>query len=950
MLRIGLAEKLIAAKNAAERIHLLKANKKLADGKLALAIKDTCYSAWTSTPVTARKAASALKDLYNFAPQDEIKALFLWVSGISELTKGKLEQAVEALDAASGEFLKLKCGHESAQTQVAKLIALALIGRYTEAVSAGQKILKVLEKYGDELTAGKVEKNLGNILSRQELHHRAEKYYLSACKRFNKIGEKSELIMAENGLAITYTQLNDFGKAGKFFAQALKNACDAKMFLTAAEIEASMGNLALFRGRYDEALKFLELSRRKYEELDMPHQTAVAGLEIAGIYRELNLTDEAFEIYSRTAETLKKLKLQGEEARARAELGKVALLLGKTEFARKELGRSARLYELEKNETGAASVRLEEARLEFGQNNVDRALDIITETEKLLAGSESFRYKLALKLLKANALGQKGKIIRAEKLLVRILAEAKDQEQPNMTLASLNSLGKLAQKIKNKTKAKKYFKQAITLIEKLRAPLAGEEFRMAFLADKLEPFENLASIYLAENKFSEAFLYTERARSRALIESLSNGSKILQPGIPRELKEKLARLREELNWYYSRIDRAADHELAKLQKETKHREKQIAVLMRQIESTRARGKTEDHPGAKAPHFPSKEGSSKEGSFDAAQVRNQLGGKKLLVEFVKVNGVFSAFVVDEKKIRFVKDLAAEEEILSLLKGLQFQFGALRYGAGIPEKFAAELKKRADLYLRKLYERLLRPLESYLDGRDLVIIPAAALYYVPFHALYDGEKYTAEDREVVYAPSAAIWLALQRKPAGKLKKAMLMGFADEAIPLVDREIDELKKIFPDAEVFKGEKATFEAYVKNAPGFDLLHLACHGQFRPENPMFSSLHLAGGWVTVKDICAQKLSAGLVTLSACETGLNKIFAGDEIIGLARGFLSAGVNSLIISLWTVNDAAAAGLMKAFYENLQRGHTAAASIRIAQKEFIARGEHPYFWSPFALIGR
>ena len=71
----------------------------------------------------------------------------------------------------------------------------------------------------------------------------------------------------------------------------------------------------------------------------------------------------------------------------------------------------------------------------------------------------------------------------------------------------------------------------------------------------------------------------------------------------------------------------------------------------------------------------------------------------------------------------------------------------------------------------------------------------------------------------------------------------------------------------------------------------------FGPDNPMYSSLHLADGWVTVRDVTETKIDAELVTLSACETGLSKIHAGDEILGLARGFLSAGAKRLVLSLW-----------------------------------------------------
>jgi CHAT domain-containing protein len=268
----------------------------------------------------------------------------------------------------------------------------------------------------------------------------------------------------------------------------------------------------------------------------------------------------------------------------------------------------------------------------------------------------------------------------------------------------------------------------------------------------------------------------------------------------------------------------------------------------------------------------------------------------------------------------------------------------------DKFAAELKGRTDFYLQKLYEKLLKPLMGFIQDRNLIIVPVSVLHYVPFQALFDGENYVVENREVVFSPSSTIWKTLDKRPLRKLKNVLLMGFADEKIPLVNDEIKQLKAIFQNSKSFVGKSANFSNYTRNAEDFDVLHLACHGQFRPDNPLFSSLHLANGFVTVRDICSQKLNAELVTLSACETGLNKIFAGDEILGLARGFLTAGVNSLILSLWTVNDKATGELIKIFYTELQRGNAVSASLRKAQKNFIAQGKHPYFWSPFAIIGR
>jgi hypothetical protein len=387
------------------------------------------------------------------------------------------------------------------------------------------------------------------------------------------------------------------------------------------------------------------------------------------------------------------------------------------------------------------------------------------------------------------------------------------------------------------------------------------------------------------------------------------------------------------------MNRADADSFESLRRETRKRETQIASVTRRIESTRAsidkRGTKEMIPGS-------------QNALTLLQAA--LGRQRALVEFISYDGVISAFVVSDKTIDFIADLGAEDEILTLLESFQFQFGTLRFGRESLGPFMPELKKRADSYLQKLYEKLIKPLEIFVGERDLVIVQAGPLNYVPFHALNNGEKYLIETREIVHAPSASIWRSLNEKPMKKISNALLMGFADENIPLVNHEIMALKGIFRAGKTFTDRDATFENYTANAPKYDLVHLACHGQFRPDNPMFSSLHLADGWVTVQDVCSQRLKAGLVTLSACETGLNKIFAGDEILGLARGFLSAGAASLVVSLWTVNDAAASSLVKSFYTHLQRGSSVAASLRHAQLEFIDRSEHPYSWSPFISIGR
>ena len=916
----------------------LQKHSNLVDLELAEELKNTYYDSWTKEPQKTRRAATALEVLSEFITDEEVKALTNWVKGIADLTEGKTEKAISNLDKAAQIFIALGNPYKAAQTQVSKLYALALLGKYDEAVKCGQTALKIFEKTGDELAAGKIKHNIGNLFYRRELYHKAKKYFYLAHEGFSKLEDVHQLAMIENNLAAVYVSENNFRKAEIFYESALVRAREIKTLVTEAEIEAHIGNLAMFRGKLNQALKFLEFSRQKYEILNMPHQTAIAELEIAGIYLELNLAEEAFTIYKKVSSELSNLKMQSEEARARANFGRVAAILNETKIAKDELKKSARLYVAEKNNVGAAVVKLTQANLELNSQKYKNALRLINQAKKLLENSGNIRHKLTAKWLEGETLRNLEKYEAAKIILEKTFAEASKQEQKKIAQFSLNSLGKIALQTGDTSEAKKYFRKAIELIETLRAPLPAEEFRMAFLADKLAPYQNLARIYLAENKFEKAFFYIEKARARSLAENLNDVQEMTEDS--GKLQNKLQNLREELNWFYSRLNRADEPEIENLQGEAKLREKQIADVMRQIDSTKTNNANLSTQNTKVSGQ----------NVELKNLQNLLGKQKIIIEFINFGGNLSAFAITDKKIYFVADLAQENEIFTLLESLQFQFDALRYGANILDNFLVELKKRADFYLRKLYEKLLKPLEAFIGKRNLVIVPVGVAHYVPFHALHNGESYVVETREVVYTPSATVWQTLSMKSARELKNALLIGFADERIPLVNQEIKALEKIFKTSESFTDEMATFSAYIENAPDFDVLHLACHGQFRPENPLFSSLHLADGFVTVRDVYSQKLKAEVVTLSACETGLNKIFAGDEILGLARGFLSALASSLILSLWTVNDGATTELMKHFYTEMQNGKTAAAALRKAQCNFIRQNFHPYFWSPFALVGK
>ena len=118
----------------------------------------------------------------------------------------------------------------------------------------------------------------------------------------------------------------------------------------------------------------------------------------------------------------------------------------------------------------------------------------------------------------------------------------------------------------------------------------------------------------------------------------------------------------------------------------------------------------------------------------------------------------------------------------------------------------------------------------------------------------------------------------------------------------------------------------------------------------MFSGIRLGDAYLSLYDLYQLKLNAELVTLSGCATGMNVVTLGDELLGLVRGLLSAGAHSLLLSLWDVHDQSTADFMTCFYRRLQSTNDKASALQEAMIELRERFPHPYYWSPFTLIGK
>ena len=930
--------------SAAERAALLNESSVSANLELAYVLKDIAYDAWQTEPTRSVAAASALTSLANFNDDKQIHALADWVTGIACLVEGKMEQALVNIDAAEAGLFSLSMTHLAAATQVSKLVALGMLGRYGEALALGLRAREVFLQHGDLLAVGKIEHNLGNIYFRKDQYAEAERFQNSARNRFLELNDQIQLTKIENSLALTLAQQHKIRAADQLYRQALERALASDEIATQAAIESSIGMMALYDGRYEQALDYLERSRRKYVLLRMPHMSAMTEQEIADAYLELNLAPEAAEIYERVGKTFEELGMRAEQARALAYHGRAAIVTGNSDKAHILLQEARQLYKAEANEAGAAWVQITEAQLFYSQKDFETARDLASKAEPQLVASGAPRRFLFARWLRGEAARAGGLAVQASKELRQALADAETEEQADLAARCLTSLGLLAEAEGDTTSAEDLFKRAVGLIEEQRAPLAAEEFRTAYFSNKLEPYRALVRLCLADKKdrIGEALSFVENARARALSDaSTLDMSTQTEPrdSFEASLLQRLEDLKQELNYLYNQINRNVGREIAPDRAETgrlyqaqRDRERKILEITRQLH----------HRGGKVPGHTQ--------PFSIEQLQRQLGENAALIEYTAIDEELTAFVVTNDHVSVVRNLGLESEIATMVSQFRFQIETLRFGSSKMRKHLPLLADRAKTHLMSLYDKLVKPLTARVDKKALIIVPYRALNYLPFHALHDGNHFLIENQEVSYVPSARVLMQCLERPQQDPKSALLMGVADAQTPYVGRELESLQRIFPASRTFLNENATVKALQDNSSVIDVLHLACHAQFRSDNPLFSALRLGDGWLTVRDARKLKLKCQLVTLSACETGVNAIAPGEEIIGLTSGFISAGAPSLLMSLWPVDDESTGEFMADFYRQLCRLLSAPRALRQAQLNSLQRQSHPFFWSPFILVGR
>ncbi len=819
--------------------------------------------------------------------------------------QGKHAAAAVLHEQAVAWFESIGQSHEVARTLSGSIQPMLLLGEYNRAFTAAERARQIFAAEGNVWRLARLEINIGNIHYRQDRFIEAQACYERAYQGLLLDQKDAEGIAAVlSNLATCYISLHAFSKAIDAYRQA-RHFCEGHgMPLLVSQADYNIAYLHYQRGEYGKAIEMLRAARLACKKVDDAYHLALCNLDLAELYLELNLSSDAAELAQQGYEGFQKLGMGYESAKC---------------LAFSAIDNEGRLFEARRLSVEA----LESFR------------------------SLNLRHKVVLaQLLLARIALRTEDVEQAYLHAQEAMGECAELEAPVLAYQAHLLMGNIHSAGGKVDPAYVSYQSARQALETLRSNLRGEELKIAFIKNRLEVYEHLVDLCLTRNgdagATEEAFTYIEQAKSRSLMDLFFRPAPSIaedQPG-QSELVRSIRDLREELNWYYNLIEREqlqpeqkSPERITTLQKQAGTREKELLHMLQEATPADA-----EQAGLQTPT-----------NLPITAIRSAIPNDTLLIEYFRVKDRILVCLLGPETLE-VLPVTLETRVAGFLRLLQFQLSKFHLNPQYLETFKDSLVQSTHAHLTELYHELIAPVASRLKASHLVFVPHGLLHYVPFHALYDGTEHLIDRHTVSYSPSASIFALSQSRTANSSGAALVFGIPDLQAPAILDEVQALTRVLARAELFIGKNATEHVLRSQGPNSRIIHIATHGRFRQDNPMFSAIRMGDSFLSLFDLYQLRLPVELITLSGCSTGLNVVSAGDELIGLARGLMHAGAQSLILSLWDVHDKSTAKFMTVFYRLLEEGKNKPAALRGAMLALRSSYPHPYQWAPFILVGK
>ncbi len=898
------------------------------------------------------------------------RALGLMVQANALMHRGEQRKAIVLYDEAQQMALSANNLVEAARSQVGKIGALWRLGEYQQAVVIALRTGETLASYGELVSAAGAYLSAGGCYTQLEQPQKALVVLKKAqafLEQVNTPTAHKQLRLVFHNISVSLRDLGRYHEAVNYSLQACEIAQEYDLAIDAANYQLSAATCYYLMGDYNKALRILHATHEILLKNKLIPNLIECEYFISNCYLELGRYEEAIV----QARALIKLLLEREmvvtwnNVQAHHSLGRALIALSDLDQAEQALLTAQAIAE----QIGATNFKqrndLRLAELYLARQQSDKAEDLL---KPLLQHTDDLHLLPMCQLLLARVEANRANFKSAQALLQQAIENFEAQGIQGGLYQSYFQLAEINEQQGDIQTALVYLAQSIQQLEHLRGRIASET-RSIFLRTKESVYEAAVALALESEQLEDAFNLSERVKSRALVELIGNRLDVrvrIRDEKDRPLVEEIEQLRAHHNdltrqlagWQASpeatsqkeRVLSAAEQE-ERLQ-QTLGCEKKLTELTEKLQVRNA------HYAEDATLTPVYR------PFDPLLLRSD----EVLVEYYIARGEVLAYIVGRNGLQVVRRLTNLPQLNRILAFFRLNLaGTIKSLADSsqlpPETFASRMEGligNSRALLQKLYLALFAPLEPLIgNARRLLIVPHGSLHYLPFHALYNPVvgKYLLESfEEISYLPAASM-LRFCRERAGQSagEGALVFGFSNQsALPCTVEEARLVAETLRTGGLcVEGveEAASLERFRAEAPSKRIIHLAAHGRYRDDAPLFSSLLLAGGELTAHELFNMELQASLVTLSACDSGLGALGGGDEALGLSRACLYAGAASLALSLWRVEDRAGSVLMQEFYRNLLSGQGKAAALRQAQLTLLNHPayRHPFYWAPFILIG-
>ncbi|MGH9721633.1 MAG: CHAT domain-containing tetratricopeptide repeat protein [Bryobacteraceae bacterium] len=815
---------------------------------------------------------------------------------------------------------------------------------------------------------GAMYNSLGENLRAIALHEQSLQIRRAAGDRR---GEATEL----SSIGSSYTNLSNFAKAIEYLTQSVAIRRDLNDRPGEVVSLINLGGAHFSAGDYQAALESYTAAWKLSSTGSNRGHEAIATVAMGRSYYALGNSERAWEFWKR-AETM--LRQVGDQAG----LGTVLYLMGNAEARRSEhkralgyLDESLALYTKTSRPVSQAIALSALCRsllaLNQAENAQARAVEGIALSRK--AGSKlnlgtSLDCNGRVELARGNHEGARSLLLEALDVL-REAGAREDQTSTLMTLAKVErARGNLAEGLR-------YVEQATALFESMRVQVNRPDLRASYRASRSDRVDLHAELLMEMHRkepnagYAErAFNVTEQWRARSLAEMIAETRVELRQELTPEQRLREDKLLASINDVQRELfrEKAPEDRQLQLKQQLSAAERELDVFQNELR----RGGNRYAAGQYAEAFNAERIRRQMLDPNTVLIEYALGEKQSYAWALTASGVSNAVLPPRNEI--------ERSVEAYRRLLAERVSALTVTAALA---------RLDHHGKQLYQMLVAPVEAALASKTrVVIVPDGALSYLPFEALTGGSR-LIERFSISYAPSASTLAALQERERRRSASVRtLLAFGDPEYPqsmnsppalagLVERgfaftrlpnsrgEVAAIRALFEPraSRVYLGPEAQESSLkTETLDKYSYVHFAAHGYFDEERPSRSGIVLSPGSESAEDgvlqgpeIMRLRLNADLVTLSACQTGLGTLLAGEGVMGLARAFFYAGAQSLVVSLWNVNDAATSELMKRFYGNLKGGMNRDEALRKAKiaimKTPSSPWRHPYYWAPFVFVG-